>query len=111
MLLVHFNNLKADMPGTIRRMAEFLDIEIDEEKWPAIVEHCTFDYMKKNADDISPQLKGFFDGGMKNFVFKGTNQRWREVLTPEEVEKYENIANSRLSPDCAQWHETGEMPN
>jgi aryl sulfotransferase len=110
-LLVHFNNLKTDMPGTIRHIAEFFDIAIDEEKWPAIVEHCTFDYMKKNADDLSPQLKHFFDGGMRNFVFKGTNQRWREILTPEEVEKYESIANSRLTPDCAHWHATGEMPD
>ena len=79
--------------------------------WPAIVEHCTFDYMKKNADDISPQLKGFFEGGMKSFVFKGTNQRWREVMTPEDIEKYKSMANARLSPDCAHWHATDEMPD
>ena len=109
-LLVHFNNLKEDMPGNIRRIAEFLEIDIDEERWPDIVEHCTFDYMKKNADDISPQLKTMFTDGMTNFVFKGTNQRWRDVLTAEEVEKYEKLAASRQTPDCAHWHATGEMP-
>jgi aryl sulfotransferase len=108
--LVHFNNLKEDMPGNIRRIAEFLEIDIDEERWPDIVEHCTFDYMKKNADDISPQFKTMFTDGMTNFVFKGTNQRWRDVLSPEEIEKYESIAASRQTADCAHWHATGEMP-
>ena len=48
-LMLHFAELKADMPGQIRRIAAFLDIEIDESRLPAIVEHCSFDYMKRNA--------------------------------------------------------------
>ena len=40
-LLLHFADLKRDMPGEIRRIADFLDIPIDEARWPAIVEHCT----------------------------------------------------------------------
>jgi aryl sulfotransferase len=47
---IHFQNLKDDMPGQIREIAKFLDIKIDEEKWPAILEHCSFDYMKKNQE-------------------------------------------------------------
>src|SRR3546814_1948914 len=45
-LLLHFADLKKDMPGEIRRVAAFLDIAIDESRWEAIVEHCSFDYMK-----------------------------------------------------------------
>ncbi len=33
-LLVHFNNLKADLPGEIRRIAAFLGTEINESAWP-----------------------------------------------------------------------------
>ena len=36
------------MEGQIRRMAAFVDIEIDEAKWPDIVEHCTFDTKGKH---------------------------------------------------------------
>jgi aryl sulfotransferase len=107
--LMHFDNLKEDMPGNIRRIAKFLEINIDEKRWPDIVEHCTFDYMKKNADVLSPLFKDMFEGGMESFIHKGTNGRWRDVLTAEDLEKYDNIANSRLSPDCAHWHETGEI--
>jgi len=48
-LLVHFTNLKRDMPGEIRRIAEFLEIPINELRWNAILEHCSFEWMKKNA--------------------------------------------------------------
>ena len=71
--LFHYNNLKADMPSEIRRMAEFLEIDIDEERWPDIVEHCTFDYMKEHAEELSVMLKDGFQGGLKTFVYKGTN--------------------------------------
>ena len=109
-LMVHFNNLKADMEGEIRRIAAFLDIDIDEAAWPNIVEHCTFDYMKENADSLSETFKDAFEGGLKTFVYKGTNGRWRDVLSAEELDEYDKVANSRLTPDCAHWHATGEMP-
>ena len=48
-LFVHFNDLKRDMPGEMRRIAGFLDIPIDESRWPDIQEYCSFDWMKKNA--------------------------------------------------------------
>lgn len=38
--LLHFQNMKDDLPGMIREIAAFLDIKIDEEMFPEIVEHC-----------------------------------------------------------------------
>lgn len=107
-MLVHFNKLKADMEGEIRRIAAFLEIEIDAASWPAIVEHCSFDYMKENADSISEHFQAFFDGGLKNFIYKGTNGRWRDLLSPSQISSYENAAAESLAPDCARWLATGE---
>jgi len=109
-LLLHFNDLKADMEREIRRIAEFLSIYIDATTWPAIVEHCTFDYMKENAPALSPDMNQFFEGGMTNFVFKGNNGRWRDTLTPEDIAKYERFARDNLAPECAHWLATAEMP-
>lgn len=109
-LLVHFGNLKADMPGEIRRISRFLEIEIDEAQWPAILEHCSFDYMKKNADSLSEMGRTLFDGGLTNFIYKGTNGRWRDVLSAGEIERYERAARENLSADCAHWLATGESP-
>jgi aryl sulfotransferase len=107
-MLLHFANLKADMAGEIRRIARFLEIEIDEAKWPAIVEHCSFDYMKKNADSLSQLGTTAFEGGLKSFIHKGTNGRWRDVLSADEIERYERLVRENLTPDCAHWLATGE---
>lgn len=108
-LFVHFGNLKSDMAGEIRKIAAFLDIPIDESKWEDILTHCSFDYMKENAAKSVPLGGAFWEGGAKTFINKGTNGRWKEILSQEESEKYENIAAEKLPADCANWLATGGM--
>ena len=105
--LVHFARLKADMPGEIRRIAAFLDVPIEESTWGAILEHCGFDYMKQHAAKSAPLGGIFWDGGAQTFIHKGTNGRWREVLTGEESAKYEELARENLGEACASWLATG----
>ncbi|WP_339832466.1 sulfotransferase domain-containing protein [uncultured Parvibaculum sp.] len=107
-LVVHFENLKRDMPGEIRRIAAFLDIPIDETRWPAILEHCSFDYMKKNADKSAPLGGALWEGGASTFINKGTNGRWRDALSAEESAAYEALAREKLGDVCARWLMTGE---
>jgi aryl sulfotransferase len=109
-MLIHFNNLKADLPGQIRKVAEFLEIEIDESVFPKMIEHCTFEYMKDHADDLTPMLSEVFEGGGKSFINKGTNGRWRDRLSAKEIQKYDDIAARRMSTECARWIATGQMP-
>ena len=108
-LLVHFGNLKKDLEGEIRRIAEFLEIDPKELNWEAIVEHCTFDYMKSHADKSVPLGGMLWEGGAKTFIHKGTNGRWRDVLTVDESERYEKRAEAMLGESCAHWLATGEI--
>lgn len=110
-LFVHFENMKRDMPGEIRRIAAFLDIEVSEERWPAIVEHCSFDYMKAHADQSAPLGGALWEGGASTFINKGTNGRWRDVLSAAECANYEALAREKLGEECARWISTGEGLN
>lgn len=101
--LLHFDELRADMPGEIRRLAEFLDIPIDEDKWQDILLHCSFDYMKRNATKSVPLGGIFWEGGAETFIYKGTNGRWRDVLSEEESRNYEQRAIEALGEECAEW--------
>lgn len=102
-LLLHFADLKSDLPGSIRQIAEFLEIAIDAETLPKIVEHCGFDYMKANAARFAPRGGAGWRGGAGTFINQGTNGRWREVLTPDDIEAYERKAESELGSTCARW--------
>jgi aryl sulfotransferase len=106
--LVHFNRLKADLGGEMRAIADFLEIDIPEARWGAVVEHCGFDYMKAHAARVAPLGGAIFDGGADTFINKGINGRWRNVLSPEESAAYEAMALEKLGPACARWLATGE---
>jgi aryl sulfotransferase len=102
LLFVHFDDLKADLAGEMRRVAAFLGIEIADERWPELVDRCTFASMKARSDEIAP-FEEFFVGGAETFLYKGTNGRWRDVLTPDELAAYDRAGAAFLPPGAATW--------
>jgi aryl sulfotransferase len=109
-MLVHFNGLKVDLEREMRSIAAFLEIDLPKVKWPEAVRHCTFDYMKANAERYAPGGGAIWEGGAGIFINKGTNGRWKDVLSAEESAAYEQAALERLGGDCAHWLMTGERP-
>lgn len=107
-LLVHFNELKRDMPGQMRRIAAFLDIPVAEADWPRIEEYCSFAWMKRHATRSVPLGGAFWDAGAEVFIHRGVNGRWSDTLSAEEVAEYEARAIRELGPECARWLATGE---
>ena len=106
-LMLHFAELKEDMPGQIRRIATFLEIEIDEDVFPRILEHCSFDYMKQHATESTPMGGVFWEGGAQTFINQGTNGRWTDTLTEDDVNAYEARAVAELGEECAMWLASG----
>jgi aryl sulfotransferase len=105
--LVHFADLKRDLEGQMREIADFLEVDIAEDRWPTIIGHCTFDYMKAHAENVAPLGGAIFEGGAKTFVNKGVNGRWKDVLSPADSLAYEQMAIDRLGPECARWLMSG----
>lgn len=111
LLLLHFNDLKADLDGEMRKVAKFLGTpDMSEEQWKAAVEHCTFDWMKAHADTVAPpQAEVAWVEGAKSFVHKGTNCRWKESLSAEDCQQYEERAVKELGEECANWLKNGSQ--
>jgi aryl sulfotransferase len=100
-LFVHYNDLLTNLPGEIQRVADFLNIALPIAALPAMLEALTLDSMRSAAEKINPNAKVFF--------FKGTNGRWKDVLTESEVAMYEEKAAKVLTPDCKAWLEQGRV--
>ncbi len=109
-LLVHFNDLLQDTEGDIRRMADFLGISVAEQAWPGIVKRVSFAEMKKEGERYAPLGGRFWEGGAKTFLNKGTNGRWRNVLSKQELGLYDAACQRTLTPDCRAWLENGGHP-
>jgi aryl sulfotransferase len=104
---LHYGDMLADTEGEMRRLAAFCEIDVPESSWPAIVAAVQLDQMRKDAtsgDDDPAAL--IFEGGVARFLYKGTNGRWRDVLSDADVALYERAA-ATLEPALRGWLEGG----
>ena len=108
-MLVHYADLKSDLPGQAGRIAEYLGIEVAERDWSAILEHSSFDHMKRHANLAAPMGGAIFEDGAEAFFHRGSNGRWRNTLTADDIAKYETAAVERLGRECAGWLAGGSL--
>ena len=106
-LMVHFADLLVNPEQQVRRIAQFLDIAIDEKLLPGVLDRISFNNMKENFNNIMAGADKLWRGGGQTFMNKGTNGRWRGVLTEAELEQCRAVIAQELTPDCADWVENG----
>lgn len=109
-LFVHYADLKRDLAGQMRRIADFLGIRLDAAQWAAAVEHCSFDYMRAHGEHTVPAGGAMWRGGAASFLHRGEAGRWRELLGPQQGADYAERALAELGTDCARWLECGGTP-
>jgi aryl sulfotransferase len=102
-MLLHFADLKRDMGGKMREIADFLGARVEPGRWAEIEEYCSFDWMKANATHVTPLGGIIWDGGAETFINKGVNGRWQEVLPAADSAAYEAKAVAELGTECAAW--------
>lgn len=106
-LLVHFNDLRTDLDGEMRRIADFLEIVIPDELWPEVVRRCSLREMREAGRKIEKIGVGF-EGGADAFFHQGTNGRWDGALTDSLSARVDH-ALSTLPPDAAAWLQHGSI--
>lgn len=106
-LLVHYNDLKADLDAEMRRISAFLDIPVNEAVWPSLVGAAGFETMRENGASLMPSGGQVWDGGHEAFFHKGTNARWRDVLTERDIAAWKDRVLREVSPNLARWMENG----
>ena len=103
-LFVHFNDLLADLHTEVIRIAEFLNIEVSPDEVEAVAHATTFKNMKTNADKLLPSTKR-----PDLFLNKGTNDRWRGILTDTDLLLYKEARLRAISMGvdeaCLTWLE------
>jgi len=100
-LLVHYDDLAADLDGQMRRIAARLAIAVPEHVWPGLVQAATFEQMRASADQFIPA-----GGILKDraaFFRRGKSGAGREVLTDEQIAHYHARAAEMAPPDILAW--------
>lgn len=102
-LLLHYNDLKADLPAQVQRIASFLGLDPDPERLKMVCAAVDFKAMQQRSATYVPCGGRLWKGGAESFLYRGINGRWRGVLRPEQLEAYERVSRNALSPDCHRW--------
>lgn len=112
-LFVHFNDLLHDLTSEIARIASYLQINLPAAAFSTIAQTLSFASVKQYAAMMLPMpleaAQNTWKQGSDAFFFKGTNGRWKEVLSEAELLMYEQAKARVLSPDSAQWLEQGRI--
>jgi aryl sulfotransferase len=108
-MLVHYDDLSADLAGQMRRIAGRLGISVPGHAWPALVRAATFEAMRSSADRLIPSA-----GVLKSnaaFFRRGTSGAGREVLSDEEIAAYHARTAQLAPPGMLGWlHSPGQRP-
>lgn len=107
LLFMHYNDLKADLGAEMRRLCDFLDIEVSEAVMPELVAAASFETMKRQGDEMMPTLHVAFDRGADRFLNQGVNGRWKGVLTAGDLDRYDALVRRKFTPAQAAWVEHG----
>ncbi len=95
-LLVHYDELCADLEFQMRRLASLLGIGVPEELWPSLVSAATFDEMRAQAAKEVPDPAGVLKDPAA-FFRRGRPGAASEILTQDEIAHYNERA-ARLAP-------------
>jgi len=105
--LLHYRDLRLDLESEMRRLADFLDIRVDAERWSALLDAAEFSAMQARADDLAPGAHLGDWTSNRAFFKRARLGEWREALTPENQALYEEIAPTRVAPPMRAWLEGG----
>jgi hypothetical protein len=101
-VLVHYDDLAADLEGAMRRLATVLAITVPEATWPLLVRSAEFDTMRAAAEKIAPDPADILIDHRK-FFRRGTSGAGREVLTDDEWGRYRRRVELMAPPDLLAW--------
>ena len=109
-VLVHYDDLKGDLDGEMRRLSARLDIPIDEGRWPQLVGAASLEQMRARADHLAPNATEEIWHDNHQFFHRGTSGQWRDLLDADDLARYRRRVDGLASPDLVTWVHQGQAP-
>lgn len=105
--MFHYADMTRDLPGTFARLADLLDISHAPGLMDQLVEVARFDHMRARADRYAPGGGTGFMRSDRDFFDSGTSGKWVGKLTETELDAYDALMDSSLTPGERAWLEYG----
>lgn len=104
-LFLTYEELSRDLEGCVRRIIAFCDLKVPEERIPAILERCSFAFMKEHESKFDPALELLWEGGtqLNSFLRAGRTGEGARELTPEQRVRFDHASCLLLEPNGLPW--------
>jgi aryl sulfotransferase len=101
-VLMHYDDLVADLEGEMRRLAVSLGITVAASKWPGLVQAAGFSAMRAGAAMTAPDPADILKD-RSEFFRRGSSGAGREVLTADELAHYNARIAHMAPPAVVTW--------
>jgi hypothetical protein len=108
-VLVHYDDLSADLAGEMHRLAARLNTTVPEDKWPSLVKAATFKEMRTVADQLQPLKNLREKGTSESFFRRGSSGEGRGLLTEAEAARYRTHAAQVAPRELLAWLHRDDM--
>ncbi|KAJ8722511.1 hypothetical protein PYW07_003691 [Mythimna separata] len=97
MLFLFYEDLSKDLPASIRRVADFLGKQLNEEQMNRLCDHLSFENFKNNKSVNFEELRklGVLANG-ETFIRKGKSGGWRAYFDDEMAQQAERWIEDNL---------------
>jgi aryl sulfotransferase len=108
-VLLHYGDLKADLPAEMRRLAARLGIAIDDDAIPALAQEASFEQMRASAGRVAPNTTELIWKDAQGFFHSGQSGQWRDLLGPYDLQRYAGRVADLIPSDLADWVHQGPI--
>jgi hypothetical protein len=107
LLFLHYADLIEDLEAEMRRVAMFLNVDVDEGDWPTLVTAASFAGMKNKAEQTAPDADLGEWRSSDDFFRSARMGAWRSALSEENKALYEEVNSKRVDQEMKAWAERG----
>ena len=101
-VLVHYDDLAADLDAEMRRLADVLGFDVPADRWPGLVQAATFDRMRDNAELLAPDTgRVLKDRGA--FFRSGRSGQGRILASADQLARYRERTAGLAPPELLTW--------
>nr|XP_054767524.1 sulfotransferase 1C2A-like [Lytechinus pictus] len=103
-LFLKYEDMKKDLPGAVRQIAEFMGKSLSDDVIAKIAEASTFKAMKNNpsSNPDTMIMKGIEQAGMekpkdKSFMRKGVVGDWKNYFTDDQNKRFDELHEKQMA--------------
>lgn len=83
-LILSFKEMKKELPGTVKRVAEFMNVELTETQLEKVIMKSSFDYMKNVDDKFFPVERNALPWMQAEMMRSGKEGNSKEMISLEQ---------------------------